>query len=383
MSKSQAEMVIAGGGVMGLSCAWRLAQRGIKTTILEQGRCGGGASRAALGALWPPPTVLAGSLQQLHRRSLWGFQDFLQQLQAASGLAVDYLRQGKLEFLLSPRAAQEAKTEAAHAIESWPRLESGPVMEILTSEQILRLEPHLKEVAPEAQLCRWSAQVNMDQLIAALTAACTKSGVEIHEDSPVTGLKFDSKSVTSVQAGERSISTAAVLLCAGIGTGRIEPALESSAPIKPVKGQALLLRTDKPIIRHIIKNGPVFLVPWPDGRILVGSTTEPDAGMDMSNTAEGVEFLLSGAIKTCPGLARAAIEKIWAGLRPTGPSHRPVMGLVPGLENLYVCAGHFKIGIGMTPLASQIMAKLISEGKTEFDLGELTPGPWNPHSSTA
>ena len=179
------------------------------------------------------------------------------------------------------------------------------------------------------------------------------------------------------------ISAGSVLLCAGIGTGRIEPALDISAPIKPVKGQALLLHTGKPVIGRIVKNGAIFLVPWPDGRILVGSTTEPDAGEDLSNTAEGIEFLLGGSVRTCPVLAGAKIEKIWAGLRPTGPSHRPLMGEIPGMQKLFICSGHFKIGIGMAPLAGQIMAELITTGKTAADLSELTPAPWNLSSGTA
>ncbi|HMD53753.1 MAG TPA: FAD-dependent oxidoreductase [Phycisphaerae bacterium] len=383
MSRVTTDVVIVGGGVMGLSSAWRLALKGIKATIVEIGRCGEGSSRAALGALWPSPAVNAGPLQILHRKSLWGFQDFIKELYEASGLPVDYLRRGKLEILLSPKTAQEARTQTIHAVQNWPALDGEPVMEILSSDQIRAYEPHVAAGSMEAQLCRWSAQVNVDQLLAGLIAACRRAGVKIIENTSVTGLNTHDGKIHGVYTTIQPISAGSVLLCAGIGTGRIEPALDISAPIKPVKGQALLLHTGKPVIGRIVKNGAIFLVPWPDGRILVGSTTEPDAGEDLSNTAEGIEFLLGGSVRTCPVLAGAKIEKIWAGLRPTGPSHRPLMGEIPGMQKLFICSGHFKIGIGMAPLAGQIMAELITTGKTAADLSELTPAPWNLSSGTA
>ncbi|HTV48349.1 MAG TPA: FAD-dependent oxidoreductase [Phycisphaerae bacterium] len=376
MSKPTTDVIIVGGGVMGLCSAWQLARRGVKATVVEQARCGEGSSRAALGALWPSPVVNAGPLQRLHRNSLWEFQDFLNQLKETSGISVDYLRRGKLEILSSAKAVEEAKAQALHAVQNWPGVSDGPVMEILSSEQVHQLEGHIAVDSHEAQLCRWSAQVNIEQLIAALIAACRSAGVQMIEGATVTGLHHNDGKIVGVYTTIQPICAAAVLLCAGIGIGRIEPALDVSAPIKPVKGQALLLRTEKPVISHIVKNGQIFLVPWPDGRILVGSTTEPEAGMDLSNTAEGVEFLLGGAVRTCPVLSGAKIEKMWAGLRPTGPSHRPLMGQIPGMKNLYVCAGHFKIGIGMAPRAGQIMADLITTGKTDADISELTPLPW-------
>jgi glycine oxidase len=109
----------------------------------------------------------------------------------------------------------------------------------------------------------------------------------------------------------------------------------------------------------------IFLVPWQDGRILVGSTTEPEAGFDTTNTAEGIHFLLQGATQIAPALKAAAVERVWAGLRPTGPKHRPVMGKSPAFDNAFVCAGHFKIGIGLAPLAGKFMAELITTGRAE------------------
>lgn len=381
-SVSAVDVLVAGGGVMGMAAAWRMATRGARVRLLELGRCGQGASQAALGALWPPAMVHAGHLQQLHRQSLWGYPSFLQDLQAATGRNVPYLRQGKLELFTNEKALVQARQQAAAACQQWPSPNaaqtdhsqtSSPVMEMLSPAAARQLEPMVECGSLESQLCRWSAQVNVDELIAALRQACLNSGVMIQEYSPVTRLDTDESRIAGIVAGGQTFRAEKYLFCTGVWThllGRpVAPAL-----IDPVKGQAMLLRTGQPILRHIVKRENIFLVPWPDGRILVGSTTEPDAGYDTINTPEGVEFLRSGANGVCPALAEATVDKIWAGLRPAGPKRRPVMGKFAEFENLFICAGHFKIGIGFAPLASQAMADLILTGQSAADLTPFAPG---------
>ncbi len=373
MGEANPDVLIVGGGVMGLACAWRLAQRGLRTTILEENRCGHGASRAALGALWPSPLANAGPLQNLQRASLWNFEPFVRELRSVSGLAVDYRRHGKLEFLNSPRALENARRHVVAAIAGWPALDSGQVMEILNRDQVLAIEPRLNVAPHGAQFCRWSAQVEVEQILAALVAACRLAGVTIREGSHVDQIEIANDRACGARMGLERLAAGKVLLCAGVGTRLPDLSHTAEHPIVPVKGQALLLRAAGGLIGHIVKNGPIFLVPWPDGRILVGSTTEPEAGFDTTNTAAGVQTLLHGAVEICPELKTAALERIWAGLRPSGPGHRPLMGRVGRVENLFICAGHYKIGIGMAPLAAELMADLILTGKTPYDISEFAP----------
>ncbi|MHB1766240.1 MAG: NAD(P)/FAD-dependent oxidoreductase [Phycisphaerae bacterium] len=359
------DVLVIGGGIIGLTTAWQLAQRGASVTVLEQGRCAQAASRAALGALWPPPMARGGALQQLHRQSLWGYEDFIQSLQAASGLCVHYQRRGKVELLNSTEAFRTATEQCDAANTSWPALGDKPVMELLTGTQIRQYEPHISDAPHGAHLCRWSGQVNVDQLLEALITACIRCGVRIVEGVRIDHLESDSTRAVAAHAGGQKFLAENFVLCAGIGLPTITCQHELSPPITPVKGQALLLRVRKEVLTHIVKNGMIFLVPWQDGRILVGSTTEPEAGFDTTNTAEGVQFLLQGATQIAPALKAAAVERVWAGLRPTGPKHRPVMGKSPAFDNAFVCAGHFKIGIGLAPLAGKFMAELITTGRAE------------------
>ena len=359
------DVLVIGGGIIGLTTAWQLAQRGVSVTVLEQGRCAQAASRAALGALWPPPMAKANALQQLHRQSLWGYEEFIQSLQAASGLYVHYQRRGKVELLNSTEAFRVAAEQCDVANTSWPSLGDKPVMELLTAAQIPQYEPQISDAPNGAHMCRWSGQVNVDQLLEALITACIRCGVRILEGVRIDQLESDSNRVMAAHAGGQKFLAENFVLCAGTGLPTIACDRELSPPITPVKGQALLLRVRNEVITHIVKSGMIFLVPWQDGRILVGSTTEPEAGFDTTNTAEGVHFLLQGATQIAPALKAAAVERVWAGLRPTGPKHRPVMGKSPAFDNAFVCAGHFKIGIGLAPLAGKFMAELITTGRAE------------------
>ena len=369
------KVVVVGAGVIGLSCAWQLARRGAGVTVFEKGRRGSGASGAALGALWPPAARHEGTLQKLHRESLWQFQEFVRQVQDASGLRISYLRQGKLELLASPRAVAQAEAETVAANASWPPLEDGrPVMEVLTRRQALALAPQVQTREYGATLCRRTAQVDMAELLAGLTQACQRAGVEIYEATAVERLALQPGQVAGVYVHGELKPASAVLLCAGVETGGLGGTVSALAPIKPIKGQALLLRSQAPLLDQIVKSGKIFVVPWPDGRLLVGSTTEPQAGFDLANTAEGVAWLLQGAAEICPKLKATKLERIWAGLRPAGPGKRPIMGIFPGVPNLYICGGHYKTGVGMAPLVGEWMAQLILTGRMEPHLGEFAPG---------
>ncbi len=371
------DVLVCGGGVMGMTAAWRLAARGAVVELLELGRTGQGASQAALGALWPPAPTGSGQLQQLHRQSLWGYRDFLDELSAGSGLRAPYLRQGKLELYTSQRAVDQARLQVQAACRQWPTANAAgdagtPVMEMLPPAAVAALEPQVAAGAAEGQLCRWSAQVDVDVLLRALREACIRSGVRMSEYSPVSRLESEGSTIRGLISGNNCKKAGKYLLCTGVWTHLLgEPA--AAAAIVPVKGQALLLRTKSPLLHHIVKRDRIFLVPWPDGRILVGSTTEPEAGFDQRNTPDGVNFLRQGAAGICPALAEAKVENIWAGLRPSGPKHRPIMGKFPSYDNLYICAGHFKIGIGFAPMAAGLMTDLILTGQCTPDIREFAP----------
>lgn len=370
------QVTIIGGGVMGMSCAWRLAQRGVRVTLLEQGSFGREASSAAIGALWPSSMPTPGPLQRMHHESLRQYPEFVKELSDTTQQSIGYMRRGKFELITSDHYLTQCRKEVESAAKSWHRMDGKPddqpLMEWLNPEDARQLEPHVAVGEFGAMVCHRSAQITVPDLLAALESACRRSGVQMKQDTKVLGVDLDTDR-PSVRLGDGEIKGDTLLICAGNGTPALSKMFERVAPVKPIKGQAMLIATRKPVISHIVKNEAIFLVPWPDGRILVGSTTEPEAGFDKFNTASGVQFLTHGAVATCPPLADAKIESIWAGLRPTGPKRKPLMGPIPGRSNVFICAGHFKVGIGMAPRAADLMTRWIFHEAITEDEQQFIP----------
>jgi glycine oxidase len=372
--------IVIGAGIMGLSCAWRLARQGVSVDLLDGRRCGNGATLAALGALWPPSPLVNGPLQQLHRASLWEFESFIAELQTASGQQIPFARRGRIELLNSDKAVIRAVEEAAVAVGDWPQFgKDKPVMEVLDPARLAAEFPAIAADGRAALLCRATAQVRVAELVAALRAACLAAGVRIAEGRAVRGLVIEGAKVTGVRmengSGEEILKPQNVLVTAGTWSGLVAPEIANIAPVRPAKGQGIALRVPSTLqVESIVKSEKIYLVPW-DGEtrgndaggreILVGSTTEPEAGFNEEPTDKARTLLLDGATALVPALKGAAILRQWAGLRPENPAkkHPPIMGVHPDVENLYVCTGHFKTGIGLSARVSTLMAGLIIGGE--------------------
>lgn len=370
------EIIVTGAGVIGLTCAWRLAQAGLKVTLLERGKCGGGATGASLGALMPPTSTRKGPLQRVHRQSLWTFEAFADELGEVSGIEVGFERRGRLEVLHDDQRRRMAAKEAEVAREEWPALGDGPVMEVIGPEAARELEPAVTVSEFGALLCRATGQVGVDRLVAALRAAGERAGVTILEDREVTGIDIAEGRVRGVRCSGEAIPAPAVLAAAGAWTSQLCPELARHAPVRPVKGQAILLQpqTDEPLFDRMIKRRKIYLLRQPGPEVLLGSTTEPEAGFDQRVSAEGVADLTAGAVELMPSLSDAAVVRMWAGLRPEGADHWPLIGVVPEVEGLFVAAGHYKTGLGLAPLTGCVLVDLITTGSTEFDVSPFYPG---------
>jgi glycine/D-amino acid oxidase-like deaminating enzyme len=258
-------------------------------------------------------------------------------------LPVSFARLGRLEVLGSEKAVERAREEAVAACAHWPSFGTGAVMAYLDETAAKELAPGLAAAPFGALHCRATAQVDVAELVAALKAVCIKAGVMIRE-----GIKVPN-----------AHAPGAVLVTAGAWTRNL---LSDAAKIRPVKGQGIALRpsTMPPLI---VKSGTIYLVPWAQKiELLLGSTTEPDAGFDETPTPAARESLLVGAARTLPALANSEVLRHWAGLRPqnSAKGHPPVMARVE--PNLYVCAGHFKTGIGMAPASARRMVQMMLEG---------------------
>jgi glycine oxidase len=370
--------IVIGAGVMGLSCAWRLARIGASVDLLDGRHCGEGATLAALGALWPPSPLVNGPLQQLHRASLWEFEGFVRELESASGRKIRFNRHGRVELLDSNKDTVRAVEEAGVACGDWPSFGgAAPVMEMLEPAEVAARFPQVAGDGRGALLCRATAQVRVADLVGALRGACENAGVRIHEARAVTGLQDDGRRVTGVQTDGGIMRADIVLAAAGAWSGALSNQVAAVAPLRPAKGQGLALAMPAGWdLEMIVKSGPIYLIPWREaGEVLVGSTTEPQAGFDEEPTVGGRTVLTRGAAELVPLLTDAPVLRHWAGLRPQhlARRHPPVMGVHPRIPNLYVCTGHYKTGIGMAGLVSRLIAGMMVEDALCPELAEFAP----------
>ncbi len=343
------EVLIVGGGVIGLTTAYFLAKDGAQVILCEQGHTGMESSWAGAGIL--PPSDVDHAQYPLDRlRALSGaiFPELSSELQLRTGIDNGFLRCGGLEF-----HSQVGDADA----DEWYGL--GTETTRLSEAAARALETALAPAMGEVLHVPGMAQLRNPRHLQALRRACLDTNrVAIHEDTQVQSLVMESGRVKGVNTANELLSGDRVLLAAGAWTDRQLEPLGQKLRIRPVRGQIALLNPGKAIFRHILIWGSRYLVPRADGRVLVGSTEE-DVGFEKTTTAAGIGGLLALGLKLVPCLAGAAVEKTWAGLRPGSPDGLPFIGPVPGIENLYVAAGHFRAGIQLSPGTALVMKQML------------------------
>jgi len=205
--------------------------------------------------------------------------------------------------------------------------------------------------------------------VKALAAACRQRGVEIVEDAEQMTLTADSDNVTASMPTRR-FHADRICVTAGSWTSSLLQPLNVTLPVKPVRGQIAQLRVSELPFSCVIEQGRRYLVPRPDGLILVGSTEE-HVGFDKRNTTEGVSGLLKFAESLVPELAHAEVLRCWAGLRPGSPDELPFLGRVPEFENLFIGAGHFRSGVQMSPGTAIVLSNLLTDQQPPISLDGL------------
>ncbi|MFH5806436.1 glycine oxidase ThiO, partial [Alienimonas sp. DA493] len=374
------DVLIVGGGVIGLSCGVELARRGRSVLLLERDAVGartGAASWAGAGML--PPASLEHAESPRDRLRAFAhtrWDDWAAALREASGVDVGYERLGSLHVSHPELGGDFAAEEAEQAAAAFRR--GGVCAEWLPPEALRTEVPFLsREVAAVVRLPD-AGQVRNPRLLRALRAA---GGIrlEIREGTPVRAVRRLGGRAVGVmtEAGER-LDAGAVLLCGGAWTGGLLAPLGFDAAVRPVRGQIALLRTPKRPFAPVIECGARYLVPRADGRTIVGATQE-EVGFRPDTTAAGLAGLLDFAAALVPALGGAAVERCWAGLRPGTPDGNPLLGHVPGrdageIDGLFLAAGHFRDGLQQSPGAAAIVADLIEDRPPPVSLEGLAPG---------
>jgi glycine oxidase len=363
MAQSQnADVLIVGGGIIGLAVAWRARQRGMTVTVLERDCTGHGTSHVAAGMLAPVAEVEFGDAGRrqlaLGLRSAEMWTGFAAELEAAAEIEVGLARTGTLLVARDDDDARELERQLAFRHELGLAVERLRPSEARDRESALAPTVRLALEAPDDH------SVDPRLVTRVLRRACDRVGVEIREHAPVASVELDdaSERVTGVTLASRErISAAHVVLAAGPWTESVDglPA-EARVPVRPVKGQILRLRdpAGPGLLKRVLRFDGGYIVPRGDGRYVLGATVE-ERGFSLQPTVGPIYELLRDAHALVPGIGELDIDELSVGLRPGTPDNAPAIG--PGsVDGLVWATGHHRNGILLAPLTAQLVAEVLA-----------------------
>lgn len=354
------DVIIIGGGIIGLSLAIELRQRGATVLVVERGEPGREASHAAGGMLVDCAAETPAALQDLAIASARMYPEFVQGLQIESGMKVDLRDQGAIVFP-PPEHAQERP---------------GSKLESLLPASLAQLEPALADHERPAFFLK-ERSVDPRAITAAALETAKRRGVDISSGEEVDAVNLAPDRVCGVTTRKTLFLARKVVNCAGAWSGQIAP---HNFPTRPVKGQMLcLIAPSRGVLTHVIRSPEVYLIPRSDGRILVGTTVE-EAGFDKRTDVATIQRLHRAAIALVPELRNAKILENWAGLRPGTPDALPILGQT-STPGYYVATGHFRDGILLAPITARVMAQVISGDRCDHDLTAFSPARFSTGSS--
>ncbi|MFI6656332.1 glycine oxidase ThiO [Streptomyces sp. NPDC050523] len=374
MPSRTSDVLVIGGGIIGLVTAWRAAQRGFATALVDP-EPGGGAAQVAAGMLAAVTELHYGeqTLLGLNLASAGRYPEFAAELTDLTGHDLGYRRCGTLAVALD--ADDRAHLRELHALQR----ESGLESEWLSGRDCRRLEPMLAPGVRGGLRVDGDHQIDPRRLASALVAACERAGVIFHRQwAERFHVVRDRASGVSTADGTE-LGAGQVVLAAGSLSGRL-PGVpdEVLPPVRPVKGQVLRLTVPQRFapflsrtVRAVVRGSQVYLVPRENGELVIGATTE-ELGWDTTVTAGGVYELLRDAHELVPGITELPLAETRAGLRPGSPDNAPLLGPTE-LPGLLLATGHHRNGVLLTPVTGDAMAHVLATGELPDEARPFTP----------
>jgi glycine oxidase len=380
------DVLVVGGGIIGLAVAWRARQAGMSVTVLERDLAGRGTSHVAAGMLAPVAEVefgaSGGRLLELGLRSASIWPAFAAELDAEADISVGLLRTGTLLLARDGDDARELERQLEF------RNSLGLAVRRLRPSDARELEPALAPTVRLALEAPDDHSVDPRLVLAALRRVCEYSGVRLRESARVARVELAGGRIAgvSLQDGER-LPAAQVVLAAGPWSEHIDglPA-GAGVPVRPVKGQILRLRdpAGAGLVTRVLRFRGGYLVPRGDGRYVLGATVE-EQGFAQTPTAGGVYELLRDARELVPGTSELEIEELSVGLRPGTPDNGPAIGHGT-VRGLIWATGHYRNGILLAPLTAELVVGLLTgadERAAEPLLAACAPDRFNTVSAIA
>jgi thiazole synthase len=341
--KTTKEIIVIGGGVIGLAIAVDLKLRGANVTVISRD-VQQAASWAAAGMLAPMAEQIADATML---ELCWAYPEWTRKLEDITDTATNYLPCGILAPVVEPTKIEVAKENSI-----W-----------LDSQSIQYYQPGLGKDVIGGWWYPEDGQVDNRCLMQCLILAAKNLGVEVLEGVTVRAIQPRKGRVTSIFTDGGELEAAKYVLATGSWSSQLLP-----IPTRPVKGQMLCLRMphepNQPYpLQKVLFGESIYLVPRQDGRLIIGATVE-EVGWTPHNTPQGIQKLLSNGIQIYPAIANWQIEDFWWGFRPGTPDELPILGQSP-YENLYLATGHHRNGILLAPITAALLANLILEGKAD------------------
>ena len=361
---ARVDVAVVGAGVIGLSIGWRLARRGLSVAVVDAGSAGSGTSAAATGMLAASAEHEPGGgpLLELARESLTLWPALRRDLEAESGLSIDYRDEGTL--IVAVGRDEVERLRFRHKMQR----DAGLDARWLSGSAAQALEPGLRPNIAAGILCPGDHQVDPRSTLQALRAAFLGQGGHLAEAAPAMRLEMEGGRTAGIvtSVGLCRAGTVVVASGAAIAAGGMLPTT-IRVPVRPLKGQSMALR-GRPVfgrhaalpVDHVIWTSDIHVAPKTDGRMIVGATME-EAGFDASITAGGLYALLDGVRRVLPGVEEMAVEAVWAGFRPTSEDDAPILGetIVGGLV---LAAGHHRNGYLLAPVTARAIEDLVVDG---------------------
>lgn len=374
------DVLIVGGGLIGSSIAFELSSEKLRVAVLDRQQPGREASWAAAGMLAPGPDSPESSpLVPLGIESLRLYPEFTAAVERTSGKSTDFTRNGTLEVF----CGLHAETARNKMVAEFHHL--GLAAAAMSPKEASKLEPSLAPHAGAIASLPDEATIDPRLLVEAVLLAAKQCGAEIRANCAVDALLCEGKACVGVISAGQKFAAKQVIIAAGSFCGTIaggstsdaarasdpQSQLRRYAPVHPVRGQMLALRSATVHLKKVLRSQHGYLVPRRDGRIIAGSTLE-DAGFVKQVTPQGVRQILDAALELAPALADAKIVEGWSGLRPGTPDLLPIIGPtdIPGL---WLATGHYRNGILLAPATAKIMRDWIVTGKSNFNAESFSP----------
>ena len=392
------DVVIAGGGVIGASCAYQLSKRhNLKIALIDAKRPGN-ATRASAGGLWAIGesvglgcgVIFFRMMSQKNKREANGaavvvdsstphilpqsFFDFALQSNALyPGLHQELIERHGMDFKFEHTGLKyviyddEDRLYAEHIVAQIPHL--ADQVRWLDRDALRKAEPAVSHHAHGALEFLCDHQVSPFRLADAYTEGARQNGVDLFLNTNVTGVLHQGDRVVGVKTDVEGVFNCQTLINAGGAWAAelSEMATGRSIPVKPVKGQILLTERMPKLLQGCLTTSDCYMAQKDNGEILIGSTTE-DKGFDVTTTYPEINGLVQGAIRCIPELAQINLKRSWAGLRPGSPDELPILGPVEGVQGYLNACGHFRTGILTSAITGVLIDKVLHEEALPLDL---------------